>query len=502
MAMGDQTPPTVDDAFRGFLGTLSPERRAELRAVLSASRERAPAHGDGTADRETARHAADLALLAELRAAGRDLPASRAGSEAAGHMVRLSDVAPERLRWLSPGRLAAGKITVLDGDPGLGKSTLLCELAARVTRGEALPGGAAGRPRGVLLLSAEDDLRDTIRPRLDAAGGDPHRVVALMTAPDGTAAGRPVAVPDDVGLLEAIARRIDAALVIIDPLVAYLASGLSANSDQDVRRALAALKQFGERTGAAIVVVRHLNKSTGSNPLYRGGGSIGIIGAARCGLLLAPDPEEPARRILAVTKGNLGTPPPSLVFRLAEQPGSDVARIVWEGETRWTAAQLLRAAEEEGDEPGHLSHLEDARSWLRQALAEGPRPVKEIEAEAEARGISRATLKQARKSEEVVAWKERVPKGRWMLYATEQGGDSGKGDQLVGSENVSPLNRLRPLHREGGSIPAGVEDDAGSVDTASVSPVTACCVDCGTTLAFGSGRRCRPCLAKALTEDR
>src|SRR4030095_7879889 len=101
---------------------------------------------------------------------------------------------------------------------------------------------------------------------------------------------------------------------ILDPLVAYLQRGLNANSDQGVRSAFAAMKMLGERTGAAIVVVRHLNKSTGANPLYRGGGSIGIIGAARCGLLLALDPEHPQRRILAATKSNLGQPPPSLAL--------------------------------------------------------------------------------------------------------------------------------------------------------------------------------------------
>src|SRR5215211_1362674 len=94
-------------------------------------------------------------------------------------LVALSEVEPEPLRWLSPGRLAAGKITILDGDPGLGKSTLLCEFAARLSRGEPLPGGEAGPRRIVVIMSAEDDLYDTIRPRIDAAGGDPRRVVAF-----------------------------------------------------------------------------------------------------------------------------------------------------------------------------------------------------------------------------------------------------------------------------------------------------------------------------------
>src|SRR5918998_1061223 len=229
-----------------------------------------------------------------------------------GFVVHLNRVEPDTVHWLSPGRLAAGKITVLDGDPGLGKSTLLCECAARITRGQALPGGTPGAPRTVLIL---------------AAGGDPSRIVSLLAVPDGSESGRPFVIPGDVPILEALVQRANAALVIVDPLMAYLHRRHNANSDQDVRRALAALKTLGERTGASIVVVRHLNKSLSANPLYRGGGSIGIIGAARCGLLLAQDPEHPERRILAATKGNLGPPPPSLAFRLENVPRLGVTRV-------------------------------------------------------------------------------------------------------------------------------------------------------------------------------
>jgi len=261
----------------------------------------------------------------EFASDGQTADASSAQPPASGRkplppIVALSQVAPQPLRWLSPGRLTAGKITILDGDPGLGKSTLLCEFAARISRGEALPGGEAASPRPVILMSAEDDPFDTIRPRIDAAGGDLRRVIAFATLPDHDSAGTLGAIPDHVSILEEIISRTGAALLIIDPLVAYLARGHNANSDQGVRRAFHSLKGLAERTGAAIVAVRHLNKSMTANPIYRGGGSIGIIGAARCGLLLAPDPDDAERRILASTKDNLGPPPPSLAFRLLPCP--------------------------------------------------------------------------------------------------------------------------------------------------------------------------------------
>jgi hypothetical protein len=326
-------------------------------------------------------------------------------------VVALSQIAPEPLRRLSPGRLAAGKITLLDGDPGLGKSTLLCEFAARISRGDPLPGGDAAPPRPVVLMSAEDDPYDTIRPRIDAAGGDPRRVIAFATLPNDASNETLGAIPDHLYVIEEIITRTRAALLIIDPLVAFLARGHNANSDQGVRRAFHALKGLAERTGVAIVAVRHLNKSMTANPLYRGGGSIGIIGAARCGLLLAPDPEDAERRILASTKDNLGLPPPSLAFRLLSSPGSDVARVVWEGESQWTAGQLLR--ESASGVPTH-SLLADAREWLRAALADGPRSAREILREAADAGLGRNLLYTARKLEGVAIAKERIPGGRWV----------------------------------------------------------------------------------------
>jgi hypothetical protein len=333
-------------------------------------------------------------------------------------MVRLSDVTPEPLRWLWPGYVPAGKLTVLDGDPGLGKSTLLCEVAARISRGDPLPGGELRSSGNVLLCSAEDDLLDTIRPRIDAAGGDPQRILSFLAVPDGTTISRPIALPADILLLEAMILYAGAALVILDPLVAYLRQAGSRNANQNLRHTLTALKETAARTGCAIVVVRHLNKSGSTNPLYRGVGGIGIIGAARAGLLLTADPDDPDRRVLAVTKGNLSTPAPSLAFRLEDQSGSGVVRVVWEGESPWSATQLLQAqSAENGDVSLSAVHL--ARIWLREILADGSRPAREVRREAAAHGIGYTSLTAARKAEGVTAHKERVAHGQWIWTLTD-----------------------------------------------------------------------------------
>ena len=262
-------------------------------------------------------------------------------------------------------------------------------------------------------MSAEDDLYDTIRPRIDAAGGDTRRVIAFSTL---TSAGVPVAIPDDVPILEGIIAQADAALLVIDPLVAFLSPRHNVNSDQAVRQAFHSLKGLAERTGAAIVAVRHLNKSMTGNPLYRGGGSIGIIGAARCGLLLAADPDDPERRILASTKDNLGRPPPSLAFRLEAPPGSHVARVVWDGESQWQGSRIAaRICPRSG---AALAPHRGPGVAARRARRRSP-PALGKSCARPAKPASAATCSMPPEScEGVRIGKERVAGGRWIWSST------------------------------------------------------------------------------------
>ncbi len=371
-------------------------------------------------------------------AAGAPLPSTGAGTHTSTRLARvvvnLADVTAERVDWLWPGRIALGKVAIIEGDPGLGKSTVTLDLAARVSRGLAMPDGAVGPgvPAGVVILSAEDGLADTIRPRLDAAGADVSRIVALtgILAPDQVDEyGHPPSLPVDISAIEATAIEAAAVLIIIDPLMAYLGSQVDSHRDQDVRRALAPLAAMAERVGAAVIVVRHLNKSAGASAVYRGGGSIGIIGAARTALLVGADPEDENRRILAVSKCNLAAIAPALAYTLVYDPAFGCARVEWHGATEHRASELLAApaTDEERDARG------DAIQFLDTVLGDGPLGAAEVRALARKQGIADRTLDRAKKDAGVVS--ERVGFGpgstvRWSIgrHRTPAPGGMERGD--------------------------------------------------------------------------
>jgi hypothetical protein len=306
--------------------------------------------------------------------------------------IRLDQVKPERIAWRSRGRVARGKLTVLDGDPGLGKSTLLMDWAARISRGDPLPDGDPQPERGVLLICAEDDPADTIVPRLMVAGAELKYITLLTELPVTDEQGnipnpdttRLLSLPLDVPLIEQMIKGLDIGLVIIDPLFAFLDPELRANSDQDVRQALTPLAAVMHRTHASAILVRHLNKGASSNSLYRGGGSIGIIGVARFGLLVARSREDRDVRVLASTKSNLGPPPPSYAYRLSSVEGQDVAKVEWLGAVNDSADDLLGDTLATEDQKNAQSAAE---VFLQDYLLKGPGTRQTIIAEAKKAGI-------------------------------------------------------------------------------------------------------------------
>ena len=326
----------------------------------------------------------------------------------------LSEVEPERVEWLWEGRIPKGKLTILDGDPGLGKSLITQDLAARITTGRSFPDDAVrdldgvGGLGGVVLLSAEDGQADTIRPRLDAAGADAGKVLAVCLVSDGKGGERTVSIPEDIGTIERAIERIDAKLVVIDPLMAFLSRRVNANSDQDVRQALTPLGKMAERLGVAVLVVRHMNKQETRKSLYRGGGSIGIIGAARSALMVEKHPTDKDVRVLAMAKGNLAKKAESLTYRITTSDG--IARIRWEGTIDLDADELVNP---------DTSEAARAEAWLRAVLKDGPVLRDDIEKWSEKVGISWRTLERVKRELRIKSKKDGV-NSKWRWYPLDE----------------------------------------------------------------------------------
>jgi archaellum biogenesis ATPase FlaH len=368
-------------------------------------------------------------------------------------LTRLADVEPECVSWLWPGRIPLGKLVTLDGDPGLGKSTLALTFATPITTAGTWPDGSVcEQPGAVLIMSAEDGLADTVRPRLDAAGADVSKVHAIEGVPliDEDTGERTLRPPSlaDVAALEDAINRTGARLLIIDVLMAYLPAGADSHKDQDIRRVLSRLAALADRTGCTILLLRHLNKANGRDPLYRGGGSIGIVGAARAGLLVAADPDDAERRVLASVKSNLAPTPESLTYRLVGSGDFGVARVQWEGASAHTARGLLA---EPADDDGVKS---EAMKWLEDYLLQNG-SVRSADAKSEARkaGIAEATLKRAAKSLGVQIVDRGFPRQTWWsLPAVGSTPPNG----ALGSQNLDPTEPTDPtgddLHKQNGQL--------------------------------------------------
>jgi hypothetical protein len=341
-------------------------------------------------------------------------------------LIRLSDVVPERVTWLWQDYLPAGKLCVLDGDPGIGKSTLAIEFGAVASAANRRwPDGTHCPTGDVIILSAEDGLADTIRPRLDAAEGDPTRVHAIEGVPlrdrDGElildAEGERVLRPptlEDIRILEAAIRQTRAVLVIIDVLMAYVPTGKDSHKDQDIRTVLAPLAKLADRTNCTVLLLRHLNKDNRGVPMYRGGGSIAIVGAARAGLLAAPDPEDPDRRVLASVKNNLAPTPPSLAYRLVAAGDYGAARVVWDGTTDYTAHTLLASLEDTGAATAAENWLEDYMMANHVVLKSS-----DVKKEAAKVGIAERTLQRAASKLKLIVTSEGFPRETfWSWWPT------------------------------------------------------------------------------------
>ena len=328
----------------------------------------------------------------------------------AGTLVtrRLSEIEAKRVRWLWPGRIARGKLTIIAGHPGLGKSQITASIAAVVTTGGHWPVDRQQcAPSDVLFLSAEDDPADTLRPRLEAAGANLERVhvadsvVAGYTG-DGTQRLRSFSLADD---LQALTRRLaelgDVALAVIDPITAYLGD-TDSHKNAEIRGLLAPLSELAARHNTAIIGVSHLTKTAGGLALMRVTGSLGFVAAARAAYLVAVDPANKARRFFLPLKNNLGPDLAGLAFSIeavtvVSRTGPlETSRVLWESAAvSVTADETIHAGENTYRD---TSAQDDAIDWLRETLANGPLPATQVFDRAKAEGIAKKTLQRASKT--------------------------------------------------------------------------------------------------------
>ena len=324
-------------------------------------------------------------------------------------IVRLADVKPEPVAWLWPGRIALGKLTLIAGDPGLGKSFLTLDMASRVSTGAGWPDRRCESfaPGGVVLLSAEDGVADTIRPRLDAAGADVARIVALeairSVGDNGRESARTFDLSRDLLALESAIRSVeDCRLVVIDPVTAYL-GGVDSHKNAEIRGLLAPLGAIAERHRVAMVAVTHLNKSGGGPAIYRAMGSLAFAAAARAAWAVSKDKDDPRRRLLLPIKNNIAPDTGGLAYRIEPLGVDGCPAVAWEPDPVNVSADDALAGDR--DEGGGRTERDDAADWLRDLLAPGPRPARDVERDARDAGYSIATVRRAKAAIGVVSRK-------------------------------------------------------------------------------------------------
>lgn len=253
--------------------------------------------------------------------------------------VVASDVQPEPIRWLWKRRLARGKLAIIDGDPGLGKGLVTMDLAARKSAGRAFPGdvGVTQTPGTVILITPEDDIADTIVPRLIAAKADLSRIIILnsITETDPTSGKqveRGVTIPRDVPIIEALATEKHAELLIIDPVLGCLDAGVKTAIDSEVRSALMPLKYMATRTDLSVLLVRHFNKSSNDKAMYRGGASIAFTALCRTAFIMAEHPDNGGKRVVLPVKSNVAKEADGLAFSLFALDDDAVPSVRWDAE--------------------------------------------------------------------------------------------------------------------------------------------------------------------------
>jgi putative DNA primase/helicase len=335
---------------------------------------------------------------------------------------RASDITPEPISWLWKYWLALGKFHIIGGVPEAGKTTLALAYAAIVSSGGTWPDGTRSTAGNVLIWTSEDDPADTLVPRLMRMGADLDRIHFIEEAIPPGAKSRPFNPATDMpALVEKAAAIGDVALLILDPVVAAMPMTRNSHNNAETRNGMQPVVDFAKASDIAVIGIGHLTKGTaGKDPLERlnGSGAFGalprlVMGAAKNEAIGDGEPE----RVMVRIKSNIGPSGGGFGYHidmatLHENPAIEATRIVWESPLEGSALELLNEAE---GETSKVSKLDEAKRFLRAALAKGERPQDEIKAAAAAQNISWGTLKRASEDGEIIKRKEGFGAGaRWV----------------------------------------------------------------------------------------
>jgi len=378
----------------------------------------------------------------EAAAATAPQPARRPRLERSLVLTPASGIVVKPVRWLWQDRVPTSALSLEAGREGIGKSIHAASLAADVTRGR-LAGVYFGIPRSVIIAATEDSWSHTIVPRLLAAAADLDRIfrVEVRTA---DLIETTLSLPQDLDELERVIAEQDVALLVLDPLMSRLDSGLDTHKDSEVRKALEPLVALADRTGAAVLGLIHVNKSTTTDPLTSLMGSRAFAAVARAVLFVMTDPDDESVRLLGQAKNNLGRSDlPTLSFRIDGVKVSDTGngevwcgKLEWVGESHRTIREALNAASESADA---RSALQEAADWLGDYLTEqgGTAESKAVKDAGQKYGHSASTLKRARASLNAVVVSRELPRRSFWSLPREVKHD--------GTNDGTKLRRLGPV---------------------------------------------------------
>ena len=370
-----------------------------------------------------------------------------------------ASIVPEAVRWLWEGFLARGKLHVLAGAPGTGKTMIALALAATVSSGGHWPDGTRCEPGFVVIWSAEDDIADTLVPRLTAMGANLNniRFVGDKSTLDGREPFDPAR--DMPALMRAVSNSSEIKLLIVDPIVSAVAGDSHKNAE--VRRGLQPLLDAGQQLGAAVLGISHFSKGTaGREVTERVTGSLAFGALARVVLAAAKRPEaDGGGRIFARAKSNIGPDGGGFAYDLAPgkvagRPEIEVHMLRWGEPIEGSARELLASVEDA--ESSERSATDEAQSWLIELLAAGPIKASDAQKEARQAGIADKPLRTARERLRIKPYRREFSGGWWWTLPTRQDAQGAQDAQVARTEKQGILGGRGHLGQENGTPPATV----------------------------------------------